>query len=204
MNLTTTDRPAIHTSKHAVTDVPVLDVIAERWSPRAFRADHELPEEALRSAFEAARWAPSAGNTQPWRFILARRGGESFERVVESLRPGNQVWAPSVSALIVNIAEVADETGREFPWAEYDLGQAVAYFTLQAHSEGLFVHQMGGFDRDAIQNSFQLNDRQRAISLTAVGLADAADRLPDDLREREQAPRVRHSLDELLITTPEA
>ena len=192
------------TAKHAATDVPVLDVIAERWSPRAFRDDHVLPDDALRSAFEAARWAPSAGNTQPWRFIMSRRGGENFARIVECLRPGNQTWAPSVSALIVNVAVTADESGREFPWAEYDLGQAVAYFTLQAHSEGLHVHQMGGFDRDAIRTAFSLDERHLPVSITAVGIRDDATVLPEDLRAREQAPRTRHGADDLILTRDRA
>ena len=187
------------TEKRALTEVPVLDTIAERWSPRSFRIDHELSLERLRGAFEAARWAPSSGNTQPWRFILTRRGSDSFARVVDALRPGNQTWAPSASALIVNVAQLADDTGREYPWAEYDLGQAVAYFTLQAHSEGLFVHQMGGFDREAIHTDFGLTAQQRPISITAVGLQASADQLPDQLREREMAPRRRRRLDELLL-----
>ena len=85
----------------AQTDVPILDVLAERWSTRVFDADAPIDEEALRAALEAARWSPSANNTQPWRFLLARRGTEAHAKVVESLVGFNQGWAPSAGALLV-------------------------------------------------------------------------------------------------------
>ena len=187
------------TPRTAETSAPVLDTIAERWSPRSFATDHSLPEGALRGALEAARWAPSASNTQPWRFIVARRGSKSFDLVRENLMGFNQAWAGAASALIVNIAETETAEGEERPWAVYDLGQAVAHFAVQAHSEGLYVHQMGGFDRDGIRAAFDLPERLQPISVAAVGqLADPA-QLPEPLREREVAPRQRIELDELVI-----
>lgn len=88
----------------AQTSVPLLDSLAERWSPRAFNTEHSLPEGALRGIFEAARWAPSANNTQPWRFIIARRGSESFAKVEAALLGFNQAWAGAAAALVVNVA----------------------------------------------------------------------------------------------------
>ncbi|MBP1326668.1 nitroreductase [Leucobacter exalbidus] len=183
----------------AQTSAPVLPALAERWSPRAFDDAHAFPENALRGMFEAARWAPSASNTQPWRFILARRGSESFAKIEATLMGFNQMWAGSAAALIVNIAELSDAEGKALPWAEYDLGQAVAHLSVQAQSEGFHLHQMGGFDRAAISESFELEARFQPISITAVGAIGSADNLPEALRERELAPRTRFELDEIVI-----
>lgn len=183
----------------AQTSAPVLEPIAHRWSPRAFEAEHTLPEGALRGVIEAARWAASASNSQPWRFIVARRGGASFARIEEALVESNRLWASNAAALIVNIAETSDAEGRPRPWAEYDLGQAVASYVVQAHSEGLHVHQMGGFDREAISRSFEFPERLLPISVSAIGAVGSADRLPEKLRERELAPRERLPLEEIVL-----
>lgn len=185
--------------RSAQTSTPVLPALAERWSPRAFNASHEFPEGALRGMFEAARWAPSASNTQPWRFILARRGSESFAKIEAQLAGFNKVWAGTAAALIVNVAETADAEGNARPWAEYDLGQAVAHLSVQAQSEGFHLHQMGGFDRAGIAAAFSLEERMLPISITAVGEIGSADTLPEPLRERELAPRSRFDLDELML-----
>ncbi|WP_241156326.1 nitroreductase family protein [Leucobacter chromiireducens] len=183
----------------AQTSAPVLDTLAERWSPRAFDADHSFPEGALRGIFEAARWAPSANNSQPWRFILARRGTEHFAAIEETLAGFNRMWAGSAGALVVNVAEVANAEGAPQPWAEYDLGQAVAHLTVQAHAEGFHVHQMGGFDRDAIRAAFGLEARFEPVSVMVIGAIGDAEQLPEPLRERELAPRTRIELEELFI-----
>lgn len=185
--------------KHASTSAPILDTLNERWSPRAFDTDHALPEGALRGAFEAARWSASAMNSQPWRFILARRGSESFEKIASALVGFNQAWAASASALVVNIAVTADAEGKPQRWAEYDLGQAVAQFTVQAHSEGLYVHQMGGFDADAVVQAFDLAPELRPVSVMTVGKLGVPEQLADALKERELAPRTRTELADLIV-----
>ena len=187
------------TPRTAQTSAPVIDALATRWSPRAFDTEHAFPEGALRGLLEAARWAPSANNSQPWRFIVTRRGSESFAQVAESLAGFNRAWAANAAALIVNVAEVVDEEGKDRPWAEYDLGQAVSHLSVQATAEGFHVHQMGGFDRAAISRDFQLGERFRPVSVTALGLLGSADQLPDVLRERETAPRVRKALDDIVL-----
>ncbi len=187
------------TPRTAQTSAPVLDPIASRWSPRSFDGDHSLPEGALRAVFEAARWAPSASNTQPWRFIIARRGSASFAKIESALMGFNQQWAGRAAALVVNIAEIADADGKPLPWAEYDLGQAVATYSLQARAEGLYAHQMGGFGADAIRAGFGLADTLKPVSITAIGELGEPDQLPDTLREREVAPRSRKDLDDLII-----
>lgn len=183
----------------AQTSAPVLPALAERWSPRAFDDSHSFPEGALRGMFEAARWAPSASNTQPWRFILARRGSENFAKIEEALAGFNKMWAGDAGALIVNVAEIVDAEGNDRPWAQYDLGQAVAHLSVQAQSEGFHLHQMGGFDRDAISEAFGLDARMLPVSITAVGAIGSADTLPEPLRERELAPRSRFDLEDLFI-----
>lgn len=187
------------TPRTAQTNAPVLDLLAERWSPRAFDRNHTLDLVELNSILEAARWAPSASNTQPWRFIVARRGEPNFAAILNSLMPGNEVWAGSASALIVNVAEIADETGIARPWARYDLGQAVAHMSVQAQSLGLFTHQMGGFEHDTLSEAFGLGGTLVPISVTALGALGDASNLPEALREREGAPRERMPLEALLL-----
>ncbi|QZY50976.1 nitroreductase family protein [Leucobacter tenebrionis] len=186
-------------SRIAQTTAPVLDALAGRWSPRAFDAEHAFPEGALRSVFEAARWAPSANNTQPWRFIVARRGSETYARIESTLVGFNREWAVKAAALVVNIAETADAEGKPRPWAEYDLGQAVAHFTVQAHADGYYTHQMGGFDREAIRTAFDLDERLVPVSITAIGAIGTPEQLSEVLRERELAPRTRFDLEEIVI-----
>lgn len=187
------------TERAADTSAPVIAPIATRWSPRAFESDHSLPEGALRGVIEAARWAASASNTQPWRFIIARRGGDAFAKIVAALTGGNPSWAERAAALIVNVAQTRDENGEPLPWAVYDLGQAVASYSLQARSEGLYVHQMGGFDGDAIREAFELGADLEPISVAAIGTLGDPEILSESQRSREHAPRSRRALDEIVL-----
>lgn len=182
----------------APTDTPILDVLTERWSTRIFDGSAPIDEAALDAALEAARWSPSASNTQPWRFIVARRGSASHVRIVETLVGFNRSWASDAAAFVVFVA-TTEADGKPLPWAAYDVGQAAAHFTVQAHAEGLSTHQMGGFDADALAAGFGLSADQRALTVMAVGpLGDPAD-APDALREREAAPRVRRPIAESVL-----
>jgi nitroreductase len=187
------DRPA-------ETSVAILPVLTERWSPRSFQADEPVEETKLAAALEAARWSPSAGNSQPWRFIVARRGSDAFSRIVATLRGANGAWAGSAGALVVAAYEASDAEGTLRPWAQYDLGQAMAHFSIQAHADGLHVHTMGGFDADAVTEAFALPENVRPLSVTAVGSLAPAHALTDEaLIAREGAPRTRRALDEIVI-----
>ena len=186
-------------SRAAVTAAPLIPALAERWSPRAFDPTAVVPETALTAALEAARWSPSASNTQPWRFIVARRGSAEFDTIASALMGFNQAWAGSASALIVAIAEMEDAEGTPRRWATYDLGQAVAHLSVQAHHDGLHVHQMGGFDVDALRSAFDIEERFVPTSVSAIGILGDPDALPDPLRERELAPRSRAALDEIVV-----
>jgi nitroreductase len=187
------------TSRHVPTDAPLITALVERWSPRAYDPAAELSDDDVRTLLEAARWAPSANNVQPWRFVVARRGTESFTAIHDALMGFNQAWADSAAALVVNIAEIADEAGQPRPWAKYDLGQAVAHMSVQAQHDGLHTHQMGGFDAARLASAFGLRDGLEVVSITAVGKVGDASALPEPLREREVAPRSRKPLDELVI-----
>lgn len=182
----------------ADTASPILDVLAERWSTRIFDATTPIDEDALSSALEAARWAPSASNTQPWRFVVARRGSAAHAQIVGALMGFNQSWAADAAALVV-FAAAASLDGKPLPWAAYDTGQAAAHFTVQAHASGLHTHQMGGFDRDAIGAAFGFGDDLAAVTVMAVGALGDIDTAPEALRERELAPRTRRPVAESLL-----
>ncbi|MCS5715796.1 nitroreductase family protein [Herbiconiux sp. CPCC 205716] len=199
MTITDTSRPAF--DRAASTSAPILTTLAERWSPRSFDAAKAIDETVLTAALEAARWSPSAANSQPARFIVARRGTPEFDAVAASLMGFNSVWAGSAAVLIVAVAEVVDADGKPRRWAEYDLGQAMAHLSVQAHHDGLHVHQMGGFDVAALTEAFSLPDALVPVTITALGHLAPADALPDDtLRARETAPRTRLPLADLLLT----
>ena len=182
----------------ADTASPILDVLAERWSTRIFDATTPIDEDALSSALEAARWAPSASNTQPWRFVVARRGSAAHAQIVGALMGFNQSWAADAAALVV-FAAAASLDGKPLPWAAYDTGQAAAHFTVLAHASGLHTHQMGGFDRDAIGAAFGFGDDLAAVTVMAVGALGDIDTAPEALRERELAPRTRRPIAESLL-----
>ncbi len=185
--------------KTATTQVPLHPLLAERWSPRGFDRSHEVRPEQLAALLEAARWAASASNTQPWRFLVARRGEEPFDRLLAVLAPGNQVWAGGASALLLVAAETAGEDGGPLPWALYDTGQSVANLVAQAQAEGLAVHQMGGFDKTAAHERFGLPARLVPVVVVAIGAHDPTAELPEPFATRERAPRTRRAVEELLL-----
>lgn len=157
-----------------------------------------MSDDELTALLEAARWAPSAGNSQPWRLLPSRRGDGAFDLIYESLDDGNQVWAQYARALIVMAAEVIDDNGKQRRWAWYDAGQAAADLTLQASSLGLVVHQMGGFDANVIRQDSELPSSIEPIAVLAIGRWDPDADLPDYLEERERAPRARLPLSEIV------
>ncbi|HMR50628.1 MAG TPA: nitroreductase family protein [Arachnia sp.] len=180
------------------TRVPVAQPIAQRWSPRAFDPAFELSADDLTALGEAARWAPSAANLQPTRFVVARRGTPTFDTIVGTLAGFNREWAPNASALIVAVAEVTRD-GKPMRWAEYDLGQAVAHLSIEATHRGLITHQMGGFDAEALREAFDLGDGLRPVAVVAVGRHDDSDDVAPAIRERDLAPRARRDLSDLTL-----
>lgn len=181
----------------AQTDYPLMAELAQRHSPRAFDHDATLTDEQLGSLLEAARWSASSGNSQPWRLFVAKRGTPLWDSVVATLASGNQTWATHASALIVNVAKVLTDEGKDEKWAVYDVGQAAAHVSIQATHMGLIVHQMGGFDKDALRDSLDLDEAHQPWAVLAVGYQGDATLLPEKLLEREKNPRVRKPVEEI-------
>jgi nitroreductase len=184
--------------RHAQTAVPIHPLLAARHSTRAFAPGIDLTDAQVTALLEAARWAPSSGNTQPWRFLLTKRETGEFKRVLDCLNPGNRDWAAQASALLVAVRTDANARG-PLSHAAYDLGQAMAHLTFQAAAEGLTVRQMGGFDAAALAAEFALAEPLVPTTVLAIGLpGDPAD-LPESVAGPDRAVRVRLTLDELLI-----
>ena len=188
--------------KTATTAVPVHPLLAERWSPRGFDRRHQVSDDQITALLEAARWAPSAGNSQPWRFLVTRRGEHAHSRLFAALAPGNQAWADAASALVLVAARTAADAKPQ-PWALYDTGQAVASLVTQAQAQGLAVHQIGGFASDAVRADFALDQDLSPVVVLAVGRADPDAELPSHLAARESAPRTRHPVSDLLLADAE-
>ena len=183
------------------TRSPLNELLNQRWSPRAFSSTSIEPENIL-SMFEAARWAPSSANEQPWRFIVASREDTSvFGTLADSLMEGNRRWAQHAPLLVLGLAQSTyAQSGKPYRHALYDLGQSVAHLTVQASSIGISVHQMGGFDPDKLRSGLAIPDSFEPAIVLAIGYADKPETLPEDLRRREQAPRVRKPLEAIVFT----
>lgn len=174
-------------------------LLAGRWSTRAFDRDHVLTDGAIGRLLEAARWAPSAGNSQPWRIGVARRGTAEFDALTAALAPGNAIWANAASALVLVATEHVGDDGSVRQWADYDAGQAAAHLSVQAEAEGLAVHQMGGFFPDRVGAAFALPEGVRPLVVMAIGRRDPRAELPEPFAARETAPRTRLRLDEIML-----
>ncbi|BDI29109.1 hypothetical protein CCAX7_11600 [Capsulimonas corticalis] len=176
----------------------LLPLLRERWSPRAYQ-DRAIEPEKLLSILEAARWAPSAANEQPWSFIVGVKAThpEAFHRLFEILLPGNQLWAGNASALILSVAKTLNSKDQPNKYAFYDVGQAAAFLTVQAAALGLHVHQMAGFDAAKARESLSIPEGYEPVAAIAVGYRGDPNSLPENLRERELAARVRRPLTEI-------
>jgi nitroreductase len=174
-------------------------LIGQRWSPRWLDAAAEITDDQLRAMLEAARWAPSYGNSQPARYIVGRRGEQTYTDIFDTLTKRNQSWAQNAAVLMVAVAMTVNAKG-ELPLWEYGVGLATENLVLQAVSEGLVAHQMGGFNAEAVRVLFQLPAEARPIVVIAVGRLGDRETIPDDLRERELAERRRLPLSETVFT----
>ena len=187
------------TNKTAVTSVPILSVLAERWSPRSFDKSYKLTQNELLSILEAGRWAPSANNNQPTRYFVVTREDKNHAAIADTLAGWNQAWAPDASAIILIGVEATNPDGNVNPFANYDAGQAVAHLSVQAHELGLHVHQMAGLDIAKAAEILEVPVNVHLIVSAVVGKMAAADELPEALHEREIAPRTRKTLDEVVL-----
>jgi nitroreductase len=186
--------------KAAPADHPIHDLIRTRWSPRAF-SDKHVSDETLRSLFEAARWAPSSSNEQPWAFFVSRRGdGANHEKMLGTLVEFNQAWAKNAPVLAIAVSKLAfAKNGTPNRNAFYDTGAAVALLSIEATAQGLFVHQMAGFDAQKAREAFEIPAGWEAIAAFTIGHPGDPSSLPDALQEREQAPRARKPLSDFVM-----
>ena len=167
-----------------------------RWSPRRFDAAAELTNDELLPLLEAARWAPSSGNEQPWRFLVLTRHHSRRDLLEEALTPGN-AWAKRASVLIATFAkQTRAKNDAPNRWAEHDTGIASAYLLAQAAAQGLAAHPMGGFDARAVQAGFGIPEEYTPMAVIAVGRYDPELR-DSALEEREARPRTRRALEEI-------
>lgn len=212
--------------KPAITNLEIHPVIKKRWSPRSFQTGKPVEPEKLQRIFEAARWAPSSFNEQPWRFIVGTRGpgdrsGEpsdgssrsggsvdrgskpdpTWEKIHATLAEFNQKWAHLAPVLVLTLGKKTfTKNGNPSKVYKYDLGASAAYMTFQAYSEGLVMHQMGGFDKEKAVEAFGIPADFEPVTAIAIGYQDIPERLIPEMEKSERAPRSRHALDELVFS----
>ena len=186
--------------KPAETNIELHDLIKRRWSPRSF-SSRLVEREKLLSIMEAARWAPSCFNEQPWHFIVATKDSpEEFDRMLSCLAEANRVWAKNVPVLIITAARLYfDHNGKENRWAWHDVGLAVENMALQALSMGIFVHQMAGFNSDRTKIVYDIPEGHEPVTAIALGYPGEPEALPEELRARELLVRERKKVESFVF-----
>jgi len=188
-------------SNPAPVEFPVHELIQNRWSPRAF-SDKPVPQEVLRSLFEAARWAPSSNNEQPWAYIVATKDdAENFEKSLGALVEFNANWARKAPVLVIAVAELAfAKNNAPNRNAQYDVGAASLQLSIEATARGLVVHQMAGFDPETAKEAYDIPQGWEPIAAMAIGYPGDASSLPEPLQSREKAPRSRKRIREFVMS----
>jgi nitroreductase len=186
--------------KVASTQYPVIDLIKNRWSPRAF-SSNPIEEDKIMSLLEAARWAPSCFNEQPWNFILFKKENrEEFNKIIDALSPRNQLWAKTAPLIMLSVAKIDfEQSGKLNRHALHDVGAAVTNLTFQATSLGLYVHQMAGFDSEKAKNLFNIPDSYEPVSAIAVGYYGNIEDLPEEFKKAESANRSRKPISDFVF-----
>jgi len=185
--------------KYATTSVNIHELIAKRWSPRSFDPNKAISRDDLLALMEAARWAPSCFNDQPWRFVICDKSAdpESWQTAFSLLAEKNQLWAKNAPVLILAVATSKfSHNGSPSRWGMYDTGAASMSLCLQATALGLIVHQMGGYDAVKAREVFGLPEDCTPMAMMAVGYQAETDLLADDFKEQETGPRSRAPLAE--------
>ncbi len=183
----------------AQTAVPVNEVIAIRRSPRSFDEQVAISDTDLIGILEAARWAPSAFNGQPWRFFVGKRGDATFNQILTSLVEFNQGWAKNASALILVAAQPTRDDGSIHADYQFDCGLSVAQLVIETHDRGLIAHQMTGFDKEKARTNIEMPTELVPVVVIAIGKQDSHEKLSAGLAEREVAPRGRKTLEEIVL-----
>lgn len=187
------------TEKKAKTVFPIHEILEQRWSPRAFDGK-KIEKEKIQRMFEAARWSPSASNMQPWSFIIGEHGDATFKKIFETLVEFNQLWVKTAPLAGITVGKINTSDGNPNPWSWYDVGQAIAHLSFQATHEGLFVHQMGGFDSKQAREIFNIPEGFEAISAFAIGNMGDLKVLHPNLQKLETKERERKNMDAFVFS----
>ena len=191
----------IRGSQVRTADHPIDKIFLDRWSPRAMSGE-SIPENELMVLFEAARWAPSSYNNQPWRILYARRESEHWETFLNLLVPGNAAWAKNATALLVFVSKTSfDRNGQPSRTHSYDCGAAWENLALQGSLKGYVIHGMEGFDYERAKSELKVPDAFAVEAMAAVGLPASPDTLPERVREKEK-PNDRRKLDQTICEGP--
>jgi nitroreductase len=193
--------PGLEQLKHAVTVFPVEDLILRRWSPRAM-ADKPVSEADLKTIFTAAAWAASSFNEQPWRFVMGRKGDQTWTKILNCLMPANQSWANSAPVLVASFSRKTfshNQTPNSV--AQHDVGAASANLALQATALGFHAHGMAGFDKPRLHAALEVPSDFEPVACWAIGYLGDPDSLPQHFKEMEGKPRQRKPLAEFVFGT---
>jgi len=188
--------------KPAITQQAIHELLANRWSGRAYDAAQSVSKEQVVSLLEAARWAPSCFGDQPWRYVVCNKAEniQAWQAAFDCLVPGNQSWAVDAPVLLLICADTLfGHNDKPNKWAAYDTGAATENLCLQATALGLMAHQMGGFDADKARTTFNVPERYQILAMVTVGYQAAVESLSGEVKERELAARSRKPLDELFF-----
>lgn len=183
--------------KPALVATPIHDLLARRWSPRAFDPNRAVSRSQILSLLEAARWSPSCFGEEPWRFIVwdKTQDAAGWQKAFACLSPGNQVWVKNTPLLILAASEPKfTQSGKEDRWYQYDTGAAALSLCLQAVSLGLEAHQMGGFDVAKLREAFEIPEAVALMAVIAVGYEAEPETLEGELQAREKSPRTRQDI----------
>lgn len=186
------------TTKLADTKLEIHDFLTARWSPRTF-SSKELNTETIQRLFEAARWAASSYNEQPWRFTYGQKGTAAYDKIFKCLGEFNQGWAKNAPVLVLTAIKEKFGNGKDNYHALHDLGLATANMTFQAQSEGIALHHMAGVDFEKAKEIFEVPDEYHVVSCIAIGYygGEIGD-LPEDLQKKETQQRERKNLEEIV------
>lgn len=181
--------------KIAVTNVPILDLLARRWSSRAFDPNRPVSRDQLKVLLEAGRWAPSCNGDEPWRYLIWDKGRDpaGWQKAFECLSENNKKWVKNVPLLMLSCAgSIFQATGKPNRWTQHDTGAASLSIALQAAAIGLMVHQMGGFDAEKARAAFDIPAEYTPMAMIAVGYQAGPDTIDDpEVKKKELAPRAR-------------
>jgi len=187
--------------KRAITQFPVIEEIKKRWSPRAFDISKSITKDDMNTLLEAASWAPSAMNEQPWKYIVAlKEDTQKFNAIASCLMDANAIWAKNASALVVSFAKLSyTATGKSNSAALHDTGMANQNMLLQAASMDIYTHVMGGFDKEKTKEVFKTDPDLQPVVIIALGFLGNPDDLPEALKVRELAARSRKNISEIVL-----